>query len=668
MRSTILLIILCLALTMVFAVSADAQNPTPPLQERNAAEEQPIYDKLSAIDPAAVPIFQQATADMDHNNLDGAKRGFVQVLKLAPEFPDALRRLSYVEVKQGNVDAGIQHARRALAAEDAPYNHQALAKALLANGDSARAGDALYHARVVVTALPNDVESNLVLLQAGASAEDIEAIRQADTTLLRLAPELPIVHYFAGLLAADENRWETAERELLLARDMGIPDEDVQEVLDAGIRANAMFFRWERRALLAIGAWLIGLLLLFSTGLLLSRVTLKAVNRAQREGTSEPSAAERRVRSIYRAVITLTSIYFYLSIPFLILVVVEITGAIFYAFFALGQIPVRVILIVATIAFYTLYAIVRGLFTRVKDEEPGRYLPREEAPQLWSLTEEVAQRVGTRPVDAIYVAAGAEIAVTERGGFWKKLRGSGQRCLILGLGDLPGLPLSQFKAILAHEYGHFSNRDTAGGNLAGQVVASLHHMAYRLASSGQARWYNPAWLFINGYYRIYLRITLGASRLQEILADRFAAMAYGTRNFVDGLTYVVRQSLLFDKQITLEVQHAAQHRRALHNLYTLPPLDPGPYAEELDSELEKVLNRPTSPYDSHPALQDRIRFLQRFDDSGSASEGGQESVWSLIPNADELQAEMTRMVQVNVEQKYGLTLKAESEESDRTEL
>mgnify|MGYP003381524256 CR=1 FL=1 len=85
-----------------------------------------------------------------------------------------------------------------------------------------------------------------------------------------------------------------------------------------------------------------------------------------------------------------------------------------------------------------------------QDEDPGLYLPREEAPQLWSLTEEVAQRVGTRPVDAIYVAAGAEIAVTERGGFWKKLRGSGQRCLILGLGDLPGLPLSQFKACLLY--------------------------------------------------------------------------------------------------------------------------------------------------------------------------------------------------------------------------
>ena len=266
MRSTILLIIFCLALTMVFAVSADAQDPTPQSQERNIAEEQLFYDKLLAIDPAAVPIFQQATADMDNNDLEGARRGYEQVLQMAPEFPDALRRLSYVDVRQGNVDAGIQHARQALAAEDAPLNHQALAEALLATEDPALAWEALNHARVAVTALPDDAGANLVLLIAGAYTEDIEAIRQADRTLLRLAPELPAAHYFAAMLAADEMRWEAAERELLLAQDLGGPAEEIQRALDAGIRTNAMFFRWERRALLAIGVWLIGLLLLFLAG------------------------------------------------------------------------------------------------------------------------------------------------------------------------------------------------------------------------------------------------------------------------------------------------------------------------------------------------------------------------------------------------------------------
>jgi hypothetical protein len=38
---------------------------------------------------------------------------------------------------------------------------------------------------------------------------------------------------------------------------------------------------------------------------------------------------------------------------------------------------------------------------------------------------------------------------------------------------------------------------------------------------------NPAWWFATGFYRIFLRVSQGAARLQEILADRRAAEAYG---------------------------------------------------------------------------------------------------------------------------------------------
>src|SRR5205823_1728197 len=132
-----------------------------------------------------------------------------------------------------------------------------------------------------------------------------------------------------------------------------------------------------------------------------------------------------------------------------------------------------------------------------------------EAPQLWALAEEVAARVGTRPIDAIYITPVADIAVTERGSLLKKLRGTGQRCLILGLGALNGMGQDQFKAILAHEYGHFSNRDTAGGNLALQVQRSMYQIAHGLAARGQAHQFNPVWLFLNGFNHLYLRITLG---------------------------------------------------------------------------------------------------------------------------------------------------------------
>jgi len=209
---------------------------------------------------------------------------------------------------------------------------------------------------------------------------------------------------------------------------------------------------------------------------------------------------------------------------------------------------------------------------------------------------------------------------------------------------------SQFKAILAHEYGHFSNRDTAGGNLARQVRISIHTFAYNLAMSRQAHWLNPAWLFVNGFYRIFLRITLGASRLQEILADRYAAVAYGARNFTEGLTHIVRQSLTFEMQVNREISVAqAQRHGFISNLYALPPIAHATTRELLDKKIEEAMSRPTSPYDSHPAVRDRIALVHQLPGVGGG-ENNQALVLDLLQDVEALQNEMTARVRENLRQ------------------
>jgi Zn-dependent protease with chaperone function len=378
--------------------------------------------------------------------------------------------------------------------------------------------------------------------------------------------------------------------------------------------------------------------------MLLSRLTLGAVRRTQSSGEFQLSLIERFLRNVYRAVIALSSLYYYISIPFLILIVVAVVLGIGYVFLLIGSVPLRLGLFILLAAVYTLFSIVRSLVVRQRDDEPGRPLAPEEAPALWSLAREVADRVGTRPIEKIYVTPTAEVGVIERGGVWRKLRGAGRRSLILGLGALPGLTQPEFRAILAHEYGHFSNRDTAGGNLAGQVRASLHQMAYSLASTGQARLYNPAWLFVNGFYRIYLRITLGASRLQEVLADRFAAVAYGAGNLISGIKHMIRQDLAFQVGTSSEIEDAIEEGRELRNLYTLSLVRGGDLPQEAAEEEAEILGRPTSPYDSHPAPRDRFTLLERLGTQGMADEEP-GLVWDLLEAPDVLQAEMTELVE-----------------------
>lgn len=652
---TAILMSLSICLLLPLWVMAQGGGPDQPSSERNPAFEQEIHERLAAIHPDAVMPFQRATQAMDAGDLASAKRDFERVLELAPDFPDALRRLSYVVVKMGNAQLGIALARQALAVQESPYNHLALAQALLSTEGAEYSQEALIHAQAAAAALPDDIVVHTWLLSAGLVNEDVDAVRQASTTLVRIAPDFGYGHFFAGVIAAQDGKWVRAERELLRAQALGVPPEEVQQVLDSGIADQARLYRWLYGGAYTLGGWLVGMAILFPVGAVLSRWTLAAARRPQRAGESQIGRVERWLRNVYRVVITLTSLYFYISIPFLIVIVVAAGGGLLYLFFSLGRVPVRLMVFIALAILYTLIAIVRSIFTRVRDRAPGRPLSRDEAPQLWALAEDVAQRVDTRPIDAIYVTPGSEIAVTERGDLLAKLRGSGQRCLILGLGVLQDMPQGQFRAILAHEYGHFSNQDTAGGNLARQVSASIYDMAYRLGVSGQARWYNPAWLFVNGFYRVFLRITLGSSRLQEILADRYAAQVYGVQNFIAGLTHVIRQSIAFNARLNQEVNAAIEQIRALQNLYTLAALQPDPQEAQLEQKIAAEMSRPTSPYDSHPAFQERVALLQPFVAPGDAPVDLQPT-WDLLPTADALQKEMTAHVQSNLQQQYAPSL------------
>src|SRR5262249_15448771 len=149
---------------------------------------------------------------------------------------------------------------------------------------------------------------------------------------------------------------------------------------------------------------------------------------------------------------------------------------------------------------------------------------------------EVAEAVGTRPIDGIRITAGCDLAVYEKGSFREKLQDKAERNLILGVGVLNGMHTNAFRAVLAHEYGHFSHRDTAGGDVALRVDQDMVKFAYALAYSGQAVWWNLGFQFVRLYHFLFRRITHGATRLQEILADRVAVRNYSAASFEEGLT------------------------------------------------------------------------------------------------------------------------------------
>ena len=246
--------------------------------------------------------------------------------------------------------------------------------------------------------------------------------------------------------------------------------------------------------------------------------------------------------------INLAGVYYYISLPFIALLAVASVLALLYAVFLLPRIPAKLLVIVFGFGLAMLMMIwssIKSLFVKFNQEDPGMILTESEAPGLWELAREVAAKVGTRPVNVIYLTPGTELAVFERGGWLAKTRDRAKRSLILGQQVIGGFGLDPFRAVLAHEYGHFLHRDTAGGDVAMRVNATMSQFAVAMLQQGNAQWWNIGWQFVRLYHLLFRRITHGASRLQEINADRVAAGVYGKEAFEEGLRHVIRATSRF---------------------------------------------------------------------------------------------------------------------------
>jgi Zn-dependent protease with chaperone function len=153
-------------------------------------------------------------------------------------------------------------------------------------------------------------------------------------------------------------------------------------------------------------------------------------------------------------------------------------------------------------------------------EEPDGILVSEgQAPQLWAEVRNLARVAGTRAPDDIRIVPEVNAAVSED----SKLLGliPGRRHLYIGMPLLLGLNVSQFRAVIGHELGHYSNHHTRLGAIAFRgrlaIGGALDHLGDSLLS-----------LPFRGYGRLYLLVDNAASRQQEREADQIAVKVAGS--------------------------------------------------------------------------------------------------------------------------------------------
>jgi Zn-dependent protease with chaperone function len=621
-----------------------------------------LVAQLTARSPEAAAVFQKANANREQGDHVTARNLYARVHELVPGFSPALRRQGMEALFLDDRETAVTLCRQAVKLEASVDNLSALARALATASQEGppAAGDAqeaLTLARRAVALTPDDFYAQQSLVQAGIASGDSSVIERAADQMVRIAPDDMAGYYYRFLVQAEEGDYDAAEASLLAARRRGFPEAQYQSVLKSLRDSRPWYSRFVSPLAWTLGIWLGSLLLLLGVGAALSQAALRAAGRMPTAASGAAQGLDASLRHLYKAVLWLSCLYYWVSMPIIALLVLALGGGLIYGVFAIGHIPIKLVIMIVVVVGVTLASIVRGLFARHRDVDPGLRLAPDEEPRLASLLREVAGRIGTRPVDNVYLTPGTDLAVMERGGMLAQLRGGSERCLILGVGVLDGMKLGAFKAIMAHEYGHFSNRDTAGGGFALAVRRSLFTMAGHLAEGGAAAWYNPAWLFLLGFHKVFLRISQGASRLQEVLADRWAAFTYGAKSFEDGLTHVIRRSVLFDAHVAATMKEVVDAKLPLANLYAYQPAAAAVSAGDVETAFREALSREPSPYDSHPSPVDRFRWVRAICGNGAAAVEDREEtedVWSLFRDREDVEKRLTVQVRANVAANHGI--------------
>jgi Zn-dependent protease with chaperone function len=619
------------------SINVIAQN-----QDRDMVKEHQIEEELRKTDATLVESFRSGTLAYDKADYQLADSLYSFVYQKAPTFDAAIRRLGGVKIYQRQMETGLSLCEKAVSIHRSYANLITLVNALgMSGGESTASIPRLNQAYELVTEarkMPDAIELECLvsLAQINLQLEATKAFITISKELVQKYPKEMVAHYYRAIGAAHEEEWKTAESEILLAKGLGLDETTVNNFLNSGIQKKARETNYGKILLWFFVFWLGGLVILYLLGLLLSNYTMRTVEQ-QLKNDSITSGST--LRSCYRFLINFAGFYYYISLPVILVLLVVLVGLLLYACSMLGFLPIKLMLILLVGAGVTIYGMIRSLLLKKEYADPGRELKQSEAPELFALTKEVAKTMGTREIDEIRITPETDLAVYEKGSWKEKRSDAGKRILILGIGVLKDFKQNDFRAVLAHEYGHFSHRDTAGGEIALRVRRDMGTYAHALYLAGQTVWWNMAFQFLRVYHFIFRRISNGATRLQEILADRVAAQTYGSLAFEGGLTHVIKRQIEFVKLAKIEIEDAKKIKRSFNNLYELTTAS----RADVETEMITILNRTTTLDDTHPSPVDRFRYIQ---DLGEGKKAASDLyVPDLFLNWPSITKEMTDLIE-----------------------
>jgi Zn-dependent protease with chaperone function len=251
---------------------------------------------------------------------------------------------------------------------------------------------------------------------------------------------------------------------------------------------------------------------------------------------------------------------------------------------------------------------------------------------LFALIRAIAGEMKTAMPSQVFLIPDVNAFVTQVGGFM----GIGSRRVMgIGLGLLAVDNVSQLKATVAHEFGHYVGGDTRLGAFVYRTRAAIGGVLSALHGSWMQK---PFEL----YAQLFLNVSHSVSRDQELAADRASVAVAGKAAHITGLEQEGRGAVIFSSFMGTEVAPIVSSGFYPENLYEgFRAFSTQVFTSEKLADIDKVLARQeTDPHDTHPALTDRIAYARSLPDSAAAEDARPAMV--LLADASAAEREVTR--------------------------
>lgn len=367
-------------------------------------------------------------------------------------------------------------------------------------------------------------------------------------------------------------------------------------------------------------------------------------------------------------------VYFSLVLTAIALMALCVVGGITLIAIKPGLFTIAIGLGLAGMGVFVLIFLIKFIFSKyVTDRSHLVEITREQQPELFKMIREIVDEVKTDFPKKIYLSSDVNAAVFYDSGFWSMFLPI-RKNLMIGMGLINSVTAEELKAVLSHEFGHFSQRSMKIGSYVYNVNRVIYNMLYENSSYENVI---STWASFSSYFAFFVKIGvkiiqgvqwvlhkmynivnlshLRLSREMEYHADAVAAHVTGS---IPLITSLRRLDFASNAYQTVIDYHREENKSgaAMKNIYSQQQFVMQFLAKENNLKFENSLPQLTSSgiekfksklviknqWDSHPPTEDRVARLNELNIIKNDMDN--RPAGNIFKDLEQLEHQLTRIV------------------------